>query len=176
MRCLGKGPKAMKGMHQCESGRNKHRKRERERDESGQSSVYGSAHLSDWASCLIFLLNPISHCREGVGSPRVWGGWSGSGSEEPSGLGASTWGETTARWEGQEGDTMSITTVSAVCVCVGAPLSASVELLATWCHREHALSLGTCWIWEYATAAACVETPHWIQLPLAAGRQIFERK
>lgn len=64
MRCLGKGPKAVKGRDQHASGRNKLWEREQKRDKSGQPSIYGSAHLPDWARCLIFILNPISHCRD----------------------------------------------------------------------------------------------------------------
>lgn len=68
--------------------------------------------------------------------------------------------ETAAGREGQEGAAVSVMSVSAVWVGVGAVqarLSALVELLATRSHQEHTLSLGTSRTWECATAAACTE-------------------
>lgn len=128
------------------------------------SQVYTGQHICSTEPCL---LNPISHCRNRVlrcQGRRGWsrrGGWNSSGSEELAGLGASTRGRPQPDGrEGQEGAAVSVMSVSAVWVGVGAVqarLSALVELLATRCHQEHTLSLGTSRTWERATAAACTE-------------------
>lgn len=94
MRCLGKKTKAVKGRDHCESGRNKHRERAGKRDKSGQSSVYGSAHLLNWALLIkpYFSLQKSCAAQPGQVGMEQEGGWNGGGSEELAGLGASTHG------------------------------------------------------------------------------------